>query len=313
LVNQFNKQWKRRFYRKIRYACVYDGDKFVVIAPLRIKRLIKKKGIVKEIELLGSDSFSDYVNLIYAEAENEHFECLMNGLASNWKGYALNWTSIPKESAFGAYIRGRFGENVQDWYKTVLIPLDRFENFDDYFKSLSKSTRQNYRTACNRMNRDGVSFRWKIYDGIIEKSLIDTLLEINLERTIEKNQSEFSTKRAIRKESRELKYYSIVRSMMSEMKSCWTLVVYINDKEAGFLTGAKSGRIIYVVMNKVKPEYEFYSPMIAAIVQLAEKLYGSREIEILDFGRGTEDYKYKLGGVDTDLVSLVTKTSDIKR
>jgi hypothetical protein len=97
LLNQFRKQWKRRLYRKVQYGCVFEKNHLVVIAPLRIKRLVKEKKIIKEIELLGSDSFSDYVNLIYSDAKKEYFDCLIKGMAARWKDYEINWSCIPQK------------------------------------------------------------------------------------------------------------------------------------------------------------------------------------------------------------------------
>lgn len=306
LVEQFNKQMKRRIYRKVRYVTLFDNcGNIRIIVPLRIKRLVKKKKLIREIELLGADSFSDYVNLIYPDnIKDEEFSFVIDYIKRNYRNYTISWRSLPKKSKSVSYLKHFYAENVEDFYKTVVIPVNRFQSFEEYYQALSKSTRQNYRTSCNRMKKDNVELEYKLFAGKIEGKLIDTLLRINLERTIEKNPNRFATKFSIIREKASLRLNNIIRNMMTNLTNCWTLVTYLNGDAAGFLTGARNDNNIYVMMNKVKPEYEFYSPMIVSIIEYIKDLYEVNFNGILDFGRGTETYKYKLGGEERNLVSF---------
>ena len=308
LLEQFQKQIKRRFYRKVRYLILLDEKSVVrVIVPLRIKILVKKKKLIKEIELLGADSFSDYVNLIYPDdVTAEEFSKIVDYLKEKYVDYTIIWTSLPDESKFVNYLKGLYPEYTKNFYKTVVIPIGQFSSFDEYYSSLSKNTRQNYRTSCNRMERDKLQFTYEVFEGKIDNALMDTLLKINLERTIEKNPNRFTTKFSVIQEKINLKYNNIIRKMWRQNNS-WTLVAYLNGVEVGFLTGIQNKQNIYVMMNKVKPEYEFYSPMIVSIVKFIEHLYCNDFCGKLDFGRGTESYKYKLGGVERNLLSLNIK------
>ena len=308
LNNQFKSQWLKRFYRCIRYICIYDNkDKIRLIAPLRIKKLIKKREVIKEIELLGSDSFSDYVNLIYSDLDDSVLDYFFEVLKCQWNGYTIRWRLIPKDSLFSDYLYSRYPGNVNDYYKSVVISL-KYSDFEDYYSKLSKSTRQNYRTSCNRMAKDEIDFKIRVFNNLRDNALIDKLLlDINYERTIEKNQDRFNSKIKRLRERYSLKHKSIVRDMMKQLENSWTLIAYINDDEAGFLTGVKCDDRIHVMMNKVNTRYEFYSPMIVAIIKYIEEMFKTGDVKTMDFGRGTEQYKYRLGGHDVDLVEFNMK------
>ena len=302
LVTQFKRLIFRRLYRTLKYVVLYDDDGNVIcIAPLRIKRLVKKRTIVRCIELLGADSFSDYVNLIYDSCYEEGFSTMMEYIFKRWKKYSIDWRSIPKDSLFADFLINYYKDNTLDFRKCVYIPVEK----KDYYSELSKNTRQNFRTSCNRMQRDGLSFRWEIVNIIDEDSLIDKLLEINLERTIEKNSHRFTNRVSVIKEKIRLRYLSIIRIIMGNSEYAWSLIAYLNDDIAGFLTGAYYKDKVYVMMNKVSPQYEFYSPMIVASIQyIGELCQSDSDIKIVDFGRGTESYKYRLGGEEADLIKF---------
>ncbi len=301
LLYQYNHQYIRRLYRKIRYVCLSDENNIIkVIAPLRIKKIIKKGKIIREIELFGADSFSDYVNFIYNDVNETYFTEIMSFINNKWRKYKIRWNSIPEKSKLGIALSLRYPLDTSYYYKCIYIPIPENGN---YINMLSKSTRQNYRTAINRMKREGLEFTWRIFDYNIDENLIDKLMDINLERTIEKNGDEFQKLGRKMVEYINLKFGNIVRRMMSYSNHSWTLVSYLNDDEAGFLTGLRTEDTVYVMMNKVRPKYTFYSPMIVAIIDYIDSLnMGVDKIKIVDFGRGTEDYKYKLGGKEVSLI-----------
>lgn len=313
LINQFNRQIEKRFYRRIRYICVFDNNSLVLIAPLRIKKIFKFFHVIKEIELLGADSFSDYVNLIYGNNVKEsYFDYLFDFLHKYKTGYKLVWNCIYKNTLFGKYLKKKYCYNIREYKKSIYIPSNNFANFEEYFLSLSKSTRQNFRTSCNRMKRDGLSFSFRLYGCLqnehnsLSKEVVKRLMKLNLIRTIEKNSQQFSSKIKILKESFNLRFRNIVKDNIETNPSQWTLIAYLDNKEAGFLTGVFSNtkNCIYVMMNKVLPEFEFYSPMMTAIIKFIEYNYSIGYTGIYDFGRGTESYKYKLGGQENILLSL---------
>lgn len=303
LKKQFSRQILRRIYRKLCYVCVYDENELKLIAPLRVRKLYKGGRLIQEIELLGADSFSDYVNLIYNQIDDAVLDALFEFLENNWPGYVLFWKDIPQESYLAGYLSRKYGKHTSMRSKSIVIPL-HFESFDEYFMSLSKSTRQNYRTSCNRMARDEVSFRIEAFMHLQDDTFIDQLMQINYDRTIEKNNETFRSPVKRMKEKFILKYNNIVRDMIKGLENSWVLVTYINDVPAGFFAGVATEDTIHVMMNKVKPEFGFYSPMIVTAIQYLEQLFQSRAIKVLDFGRGTEQYKYKLGGTEVDLMQL---------
>lgn len=294
----------KRIYRKLIYTCVLDDDGNVkLIAPLRVKKLIKKSGLVKEVELLGEDSFSDYVNLIYKDVSDDVFDALFNYLKEKYKGYKLKWGSIKEDSEFGKYILKKYPNNSGFDRKCVIIPL-KFESFEDYFNSLSKNARQHYRTRKNRLNKNGLSLTYKV-DGQIPKEEALELMILNYERTIEKNKEQYKTFFSRAKEKYNCTHKSFPLYQMIHNIYAWTLTSFIGGEKAGFLTGCLKDGVAYIIMNKVNIKYEYYSPMIVSTIDYIKDIYENNlDIKVLDFGRGTEEYKYRLGGVDVNLIKI---------
>lgn len=304
LVHQYNSQGYRKIYRRLRYVCVCDDQEIKLIAPLRFKNYIRGSKHIREIELLGADSFSDYVNFIYSDFKEEYFTSLMHFLSDKYSSYILHWRDIPANSSIGTQLKKRFGENLNEERFTVTISLN-FESFQKYFDHLSKHTRQNYRTAINRIKRDGHQFSWKEFDGISDRTFTKKLMDVNYARTIEKNPDRYKSFGKRVKEVLRKYMNNFICEMIANYEDAWVLVGYIDDDIVGFLAGSKVGNIVYVMMNKVNPKYEFYSPMIVAIVQYIQHCLESKNgIEIMDFGRGTEQYKFKLGGEAQQLYGI---------
>ena len=90
----------------------------------------------------------------------------------------LSLRNVPNTSVLYACLREL--ETCEDyqltWESNDNVCIDTELDYDAWHSKLSKSNRQNLRTAYNRMNTDGVSMRFKIRRG--EKMKSDTLNEI---------------------------------------------------------------------------------------------------------------------------------------
>lgn len=181
-----------------------------------------------------------------------------------------------------------------------LEPTETFENYaikietyDDYFQSLSKSTRQNIRTAYNRMNKDNLKYALTRYDFNslgIEEVIKECNIIYQKRRLIWENKSEMPPKKVINKvRKRDIVYKT--------MRLCPAAVIYtllINNKIAAFFMGYEYRDIIYIPRLAINDEFSKYSP---GFIIINEYLKAVNKVDyIFDLGRGEESYKTKLKG-----------------
>ena len=90
---------------------------------------------------------------------------------------------------------------------------------------------------------------------------------------------------------------------MLNMRDSFTLLVELNDKIVGYIYGIKdNNNVVRIMQNCVDEDYKYYSPMFRGIYDyIIESISKENGLKEIDFTRGDEEYKYKLGGRDTKL------------
>lgn len=141
------------------YYVVEKDGVAVMIAPLwivtRTIRWVNRPGVF----LLGRKGYSDYLNLIYDDFDENAFRSLVEYVKTLHGVKVWNFEYLP-DSTLLTHIRKNIGQRIYVpkhesalTYCGVTLPADESE----YMKSLSQKTRQNIRTAINRAKKDGVS------------------------------------------------------------------------------------------------------------------------------------------------------------
>jgi CelD/BcsL family acetyltransferase involved in cellulose biosynthesis len=197
--------------------------------------------------------------------------------------------------------------------ESVSVSVSIDESPEIYQKRLSKHTRQNLRTARNRMHTDGLDYEFRIYGTIDDASLLDELRTLHMARLrVKLNGSSTANpvrrlSSFIRKTVREHRetHNNIIYSSMQCMDNSCLVVVFLNQKIAGYLYGLRDGSIIRIMQNCVDEQYHFYSPMFRGAYDFILSCYEKGNVSAVDFTRGDEEYKYKLGGVETKLRNYV--------
>lgn len=291
---------------------VYVGENernAVVIFPIVVKKhsnKISKKGRRRGIYLLGSGSYSDYLNAIYkGTVEPDMFGSVLSQIRNDFIGYEIHMDDIRQDTQFLFYLIN----STNTFTENVAVQVTKRDTLDEYNKELSKSVRQNLRTAKNRMNRDGVSYELTVLERTDDKSLIDKLRDIHIERVLEKNMQDrngfflrLELKYRIYKET----HNNIISNSMKSMEESRIVIVKLNGNISGYLYGLVDKRAIRILQNCVRSEYKFYSPMFCgAFDYIVQTLYEKDEIDIVDFTRGDEKYKYNLGGEEVKLYSFM--------
>ena len=287
-------------------------DRPIAIFPLIAQNHSSYTGLwgrKKGLYILGYGSYSDYLNIIYNnDVNSDVFNCLIKHIKTDFKGMTLYVTDLREGSKFDLYLKSMEAHVIR---KGVAVEVKRRATLEEYKDCLSKSIKQNLRTARNRMERDNISYKIQILGRINEKSLIDSLVALHIERVKEKNRNLSNQKQLLLSSARILirqykeKHNNIIAKSMSTMDNSCLVIVYLNENVAGYLYGLIDHSTIRILQNCVKKDYMRYSPMFRGAYDFIVSTYEKEIITNVDFTRGDEPYKYFLGGEEVKLNSYM--------
>lgn len=306
LVESWSKDVKNRIFSRISIYCLYDGSEIRFLMPIMIEKCsIRNRWICKDrgIHILGDGTYTDYLNGIYDQCSQDDILQTLEAIRSDHINMPMLFRSI-KEETFFSSVLGKIGRLEKTG---VYVSVKRRNNADTYRKSLSKNTRQNLRTAQNRMEKDGVVYELKVMDQV-EPDFIEKLKRMHTERLRVKNWNDRSflhrLSSLIRQHFRIMDDRLAFDSMKCIKDSVW-VVVYLNGQIAGYLYGLKDRKTIHIMQNCVNIKYKYYSPMFRGAYDFIVKTYEGTKTDEVDFTRGTETYKYWLGGSESKLNSYL--------
>lgn len=276
-----------------RYALVKDDGKCIIIAPLwivlRTFNFINRKGCY----FLGKSGWSDYLNFIYNEFNIEALSFLFDDLAKRFNVKDFIFESLLKHThAYEHLSKFPRSQTIGDG---IAVELQMPKTIESFKQLLSKNTRQNIRTAHNRLAKDGIDLKI-IYDDLnIDK---DECWRIREER--------FLTKFKKISRLRKLKYW-VMRKLTFHFKSFLPfytfekghfLTTYHGDIICSFFYYLHDNkhRQILVLAAGVNSEYSKYSPGFISLFDFINNLITQGNVDVVDFTLGDEKYKYSIGG-----------------
>ncbi len=298
-----------RFLLSIYIYVIEDEKDAVVIFPIVVKKHssnIRKKSRRKGIYLLGSGSYSDYLNVIYkGTVKSDIFESVLSQIRNDFIGYEIHIDDIRQNTQFLSYLIN----STNTFTENIAVQVVKRSTLEEYTGELSKSVKQNLRTAKNRMNKDGMLYELMVLGRTDDLSLVDELRDIHIERMLEKNAQDrngFLPRLELKYRIYKENHNNIISNSMKSMEEARIIIVRLNGNISGYLYGLVDKRTIRILQNCVKPEYKFYSPMFCgAFDYIVQVLYEENEFDIVDFTRGDEKYKYNLGGEEVKLCSFI--------
>ena len=93
-------------------------------------------------------------------------------------------------------------------------------------------------------------------------------------------------------------------SMKNMENSVWVIAI-IDGQIAGYLYGLKDRRSIRIMHNCVDLQFGKYSPMFRGAFDFILQMYEGEKTDEVDLTRGTDSYKYQLGGTGSTLRSYL--------
>lgn len=269
------------------YYEIIENKETVMIIPL-----LKTKDRLISI---GSFNGCSYYDFIYGDITVSQCAKYINFFFGQIQDKEICLDKIREESIV-AEVFEKLSEDIDIYINptpNVNIPINK--EYDDYFKKLSKSTRQNIRTSYNRMSKDNIQYKLCVrYGKTRDRKQVNQIIDIYNKRHTKR----YGLKISILKDI-YLKYLDFsTRCLMKSGKGVLS-VLYMNDEIVAFLWGygQKNDKTIIVPRLSIVDEYAFYSPGILLINETIKHLIEKKEFINLDLSIGDERYKYQMGGV----------------
>lgn len=277
------------------FLCIYGGGKLQLICPLwvifKTTNLFNKPGVY----LLGRRGWSDYLNVVYDDCPTEVFKMLFDYVTDKWHICNFCFEQLKEQTRFYQYVSTSFALRKDIVTTCVSLPIP--EDNEKYKKLLSKNSRQNIRTARNRLNKDGLNIRFSFND----KPNLEICSRMRAKRVVKKNEVKTFVD-WLRLKKREilakveitfpsyLPFYADKESLF--------MTAYINNELAAFFNYAYDEHHSEILLMAVGTNEKFirYSPGVLLIYEYVISQIESKKIKTLDFTRGDEPYKYHLGG-----------------
>lgn len=273
------------------FAVLFRGNIPVCIAPLIIE-----KSPEYLVCLLGTGTNAGYLDFIYnTKTAKEEIISLFQACKTKYSTAVFKFIFVKNESPLVDEMKH------QNEFNNYAIHVSKYET---YFSGLSKSTRQNIRTAYNRIRTDGLNYELKRYDkNSLQLNKIISILNIIYQkrRMIWMKCSKMpSTRTMVKIQKRDIVYQT-----MRELPQSVIYTLRINHKDAAFLMGYEYKSRIYVPRLAIDDIFDKYSPGFILINECLK--YLAKENFIFDLGKGDESYKSKLGGSITTTYLLYDK------
>lgn len=276
------------------YALVKSDGQPCMIAPLWIVkksfRFVNQKGIY----LLGRNSFSDYLNFIYLYFDECAFDFLLNDLSRKYDMSLYVFENLRENTSLYRHILEKYEVRKNKDYPCV--GLDLPSSVDDYHNMLSKNSRQNLRTANNRLKKNKKILKYDFDDKLTDPNRCIALRESKL----------------VAKYARVPLYVKYKYRILNRLRYHFPIVIPILDyseskvmtayDEEGYLRAFfnygydVSGTRVRVMAAGTDLDFAYYSPGMLLMYNFILKSIVDGKIKEIDFTRGDEKYKFSLGG-----------------
>lgn len=241
--------------------------------------------------LFGTNEAFDIVDFVYGDITEDELRksisCFFNYLKQKNVNY-FDAKYIPANSKTWAVLESWGGGKIEN-VKNVSINLDS-QTYESYFSSLGKHARQNIRTANNRIDTDQKSVSFELVDDYASKK--------NLHRECMKTFIKRLRKRYAESNSKinmilHLFDYVSKGVMLDNGIIC---ALRIDGQIAAFFEGFKDEQSILIPRLAIDTDYDRYSPGLLLCTEAIRSCYKVGGIARFNLLRGTEKYKYDLGG-----------------
>lgn len=297
------KERTKGLFRRLRYIMVSKDGIPSLIAPLEVRRAgigYKGYGAPKRVYFIGRIGATDYLNFIYDNFDPDALDALIGYVMQKYSERRFTFDRMLEHTQSYLYLSGKYAvEKTPEDCAALFFP----DSFDDYKSSLSKSTRQNIRTAHNRAKKDEVPLvHTFLHDE--PRAVKEEIIALNEQRRhkkVKRARQEMSFAGSVYCFFSSIyhKLFTVKLDMVNDCKHTFCFLVRDDDKLVSFFWGVRNDYTneYYVILAGVDSSYERYSPNISHLYSFIEEHYAQEHfpIRLLDFTRGAEGYKKTIG------------------
>ena len=284
--------WQTKLFTKFRpivYYAINDSGDVIMIAPMKLDIISGK------IDTLGNKLMCDITDFLYQKGLTKDFrrECVLK--LRQFIGQPFFLSRLLSDSETLAYLKPY--SSLVGSHGCVDIYLQ--SDYESHFKQLSKSVRQNIRTAYNRMQKDGINLDFHFYVGgkNIPKSAKNDSKRCYLKRQLEAYTHALSL-------TAKVKFFLSVNWARHDNFSLFkndnsvNATLYLNGVVAACFMGVVNYSKDRIVIPRlaISTEFRKYSPGYVMLCECMKYLSENTGIRHIDLCRGTEKYKSDLGG-----------------
>ena len=299
LWNLNNSIRDRRF--EIGFALVKKNGVPIIIAPLWVVKKTFGKYNRKGCYLFGRGGWSDYLNFIYKDFDGEAIKFMLSQLKEKFDICDFYLENISETAQIHDLLKSLCDSEKTTSQTCVGLSIEGIY-FEEYKKKLSKQTRQNIRTANNRLIRDNKSLVYNYDDCNVN---LNEFIGYRTTRVAKKNDWRGKT----------LKWRIINFISKNILGRGWykfpEYAPYTHDLNSKFMTAktpegvlcaafnygiSSANRSIVLMGVSTNPDYAKYSPGILLLLNFIENAIDHNRYDFIDFTRGNESYKFALGG-----------------
>lgn len=270
------------------YAHIYYDGKLVMIAPLF--RNAKNRHMFSSMS--GITGLNKYDFVYSADLSASEFSECTEKLLTVLGVQELSLLDVPAESAWIPWVKSHAEQAELVERQNVSICLG--SNYDEYYSALSKHSRQNIRTAYNRLQADGHHYRFECIRGqALSGKRLNELLTLYGQRREDKYQIGNSFARKVF--CRYLDFSTVYQQKYHDNCYC---MLYIDDELSAFMSGIYCSETNGVLFPRLAISESFgrYSPGMIMLNECAKYFIDVLHIDTIDLSKGNEPYKSKMGG-----------------
>ena len=282
---------------KLSLVTATENDRLIGIAPLFLTT--NREG-ESALMLLGSIEISDYLDLVASPESIQPFisgllDWLVQGYPEAWS--ALDWYNLPEASPTLTALKAEavkrgwvYSEEV--YQPTPYIPLPG--DFEAYLDSLDKKQRHEVRRKIRRAEESGRGVRWYIVD---DESGLDTGMEAFMALMAHDPEKAVFLTPAMRAQMKALARVSFRGGYLQ-----LAFLEVDGEKACGYFNFDYANRI-WVYNSGLDRKFMDISPGWVLLGYLLEWANANKRSEF-DFMRGNEDYKYRFGALDRQVMRV---------
>ena len=282
------KVWQQAFASEARpcFLTVRQNEKVIGIAPLLIEG--------RTASIIGSPDVCDYVDLIVAPGKESDF---FNALVDDLKKKGVNLLDLralrPDSTVISSLVdtAQRAGHKVSCHQDDVSLEVDLPGTWDDYLQVLNSKQRHEIRRKLRRLEETG-SISYHIID---KTESVPEFMSIFLRMFVESREDKatFLTEQMAA-------FFQSMTKAVAEAGLLRSGILELDNTPVAAFIAFDYNNTVYLYNSAYDPEYSYLSVGI-----LSKALYIKDSIQRgkkrFDFLKGSEHYKYHLGGREVPL------------